>query len=117
MFNANPVRRSFLKPAFVTSIEYCPIFWAVKTYVPSGEVLVVWANEVPSLRIVTVAPGITAPVLSRTVPRIVPVSTCPYTKANARHPKKMRDSRRTQDIAQIPFYGPRSATQLSYLNI
>src|ERR1700730_4641800 len=75
MFSSRPARRSFLNPGLSTSTMYLPIRNGVNTNVPELEVFVLCANEVPSLRIVTDAPGITAPVLSWTVPSIVPVST------------------------------------------
>src|SRR5688572_29674534 len=53
-----------------------PVRMGVKMKVPSSRVTPVSVNPWPSCRIVTVAPGMTPPVESLTVPRIVPVSTC-----------------------------------------
>src|SRR5947209_7337037 len=72
----------------------------VNTYRPSSLVAAVWGAAVAWLTMVTRARETFAPVLSVTVPRIVPVSTCAFAGStqsrNANHASNMRF--RTMDL-------------------
>ena len=65
-----------LKPASPMVTEYDPVDRAVSTNSPRSSVMVSRATPVPRLVATTVAPGTTAPELSRTAPRSVAVVTC-----------------------------------------
>src|SRR5579875_1075351 len=73
----------------LASTEYLPIRRGVKVYSPLAPVVVVSVIEVASLVRVTVALGMTAPEVSRTVPKMAPVSTWARAKraANASREK------------------------------
>src|ERR1700676_989690 len=105
---------AFLKFGASTTILYDPIWSGVNSNRPSALVVAVWVAEVSWLTMVTVAPGTTAPVVSVTVPRIVPVSTCALAtmapSANVNHTTKMRPHllilavliSRTSGLAALP---------------
>src|SRR5579883_3552164 len=87
------------KPGACTVMEYEPMQSGEKVYWPFSEVVLVCVVPVPSLVAVTVAFATTPPLGSRTVPRIVPVSTCPRrTDVNASRAGSMSRSAANLDI-------------------
>src|SRR5262245_16509255 len=76
MCNSIPVRTSFRKPASSASTRYLPIGSNSALNDPVSSVINDRLKFVPSLTMVTLTPGITAPDGSFTVPRIVPRETC-----------------------------------------
>src|SRR5262245_5685222 len=76
MCSSIPVRTSFRKPASSASTRYFPTGSNSALNEPVSSVINVRVKFVPSLTIVTLTPGITAPDGSFTVPRIVPRDTC-----------------------------------------
>src|SRR5579875_1004785 len=100
---ANGPTTVVLKPCFSTVTRYCPISKGLATYSPLASVLVTNVAPVLTLVTVTLAPGITAPLESLTVPAMEPVSLC----ANAPEQRNRKKARLIKETRTANFRIPR----------
>src|SRR5438132_14109709 len=92
---------TFLNPVSSTSTVYLPVGICGAVYSPAESVVTVRVRPVAVCVSVTVAPGMTAPVVSVTVPRMVPVTAWPKADDAVRTGTRTM-MRKTRQITEEP---------------